>query len=315
MLRKIGLLVMILHYWVAFGAVKPNQKVGDGKPSAQASQPDKRGTEASPLVVNERTVHSDQEAAEEAAKDAEQKRVNRWNIGLTLAIAICALLQFCGVIGQIVVYLKQTKIMRETLNAISTQADTMADQVEQMGIQTDILSKSVLIAETAQRDAISKERPRLSIEIKDFDLGRIPAIHYKLTCHGTTPAYVNSSWEMTDFSPISDFEWVTEAYGFPLRGLPDVIPNGTTENEVFIMGTDREKTTKELRDKAVHNGERYIHFRVRIVYRDIFEGEHQLLFSKVYGLPPMSNSIYGMLGLSSRFPEWRDSIYKYEEVT
>jgi hypothetical protein len=85
------------------------EKVGDSGSATQSTQTDKRGTPESPLMVNARTIHSDDEAAEEKRENAEHERTDRWIIGLTIAIAICAFLQFCGIVAQVVVYLKQTQ--------------------------------------------------------------------------------------------------------------------------------------------------------------------------------------------------------------
>src|ERR1019366_7034496 len=118
MLKNIAIAVAITFYCCSAIAIpKTDQKVGNGTPAAQDAGADKRGTQDAPLIVNAHTIQSDKEAAEEARKDAEQKRVNGWNIGLTFAIAICAFLQFGGIVAQVFVYLKQTKIMRETLTA------------------------------------------------------------------------------------------------------------------------------------------------------------------------------------------------------
>jgi hypothetical protein len=93
-----------------------------GKPSdsnklvvSDKATADQRGTQSSPLVVDARTIHSDKETAEESKKIAEQERVNTWNIRLTAVIAVCAFLQFCGIVGQIIVYCSQSKMMEKGL--------------------------------------------------------------------------------------------------------------------------------------------------------------------------------------------------------
>jgi hypothetical protein len=321
----LGIGVGILSQNVPINA--PKQEIAEGRSSSKGQrQPQTRSGGQTTLPSTTTSPEPATPACDEACQQGRLNlKIQNRLAWLTGGLVLVGLLQVAGMVWQAIL-LKQTRgdvhaqagWMKSQTDHMSKQAGTMADQVEQVGIQTDILFKSVLIAEAAQKDAISKERPRLSIEIKDFDLGEIPVIKYELTCHGTTPAYIKSSWEMTDFSPIPDFEWVKDAYGFPLRGVPDTISPGTTQHEVFIMGTEREKSTRTARQKAVQGGEAYIHFRVRIVYEDIFEGEHELLFSKLYGLGTTSTTAYstsGMLGNISLFPEWRNSIYKYGEET
>lgn len=125
--------MFVLLLGLAYGEspiAQTQKKINDGVVGAQSTQTDKRGTLDAPLIVNTHSIQSDAEATEEAAKDAEQKRANGWNIRLTTVIAICAFLQFCGILGQIFVYWKQTKIMRDTMTAISGQATTMKIQVQ-----------------------------------------------------------------------------------------------------------------------------------------------------------------------------------------
>jgi hypothetical protein len=321
MLRKLLFCLFLTHYEIAFATTQTDKKVCDSNCTPQTSQSDKRGSKDSPLVVDTRTNNSKEEADEETRKDTEQKRVNRWNIGLTFAIAICALLQFGGIIAQVVVYLKQTKIMRDTLTAISGQATTMETQVKdarESAVAAALTTEATLGAFKRQADAMEgqnranrdRERGRLSIQVADFELGKFPVVNYKLTCHGTSPAFVKSSWELTSLLPIPDFEWSKEAYGTALSGLPEVVSNGTTENYTFIMGTDREHSTPDSLKRAIEKGDLYLHFRVRIAYEDIFEEKHDLLVSKVYGLPP-KNPYSGLYGLETRYPEWRDSACKY----
>jgi len=159
------------------------KKVSDGGGTTQAAQPDKRGTESSPLVVNTRAIQTDAEAAEEKRQEAEREHTDRWIIGLTIAIAVCAFLQFGGIVAQVVVYLRQTDIMRDTLTAIAGQGTTAQStlqainrQADLMDTQTEILRDSVTAAQ-ASADAANaqikmmrdKDRARIAIEVLPFD--------------------------------------------------------------------------------------------------------------------------------------------------
>jgi len=113
MLKCLALLlaIVLLYGYTLAAATKSKDKVCGSDCPAQAAQPDKRGTQSSPLVVDARSIHSDKEAAEEAQRIAEQKRINTWNIRLTFVIAVCAFLQFCAIVGQIIVYRNQSRMM------------------------------------------------------------------------------------------------------------------------------------------------------------------------------------------------------------
>jgi hypothetical protein len=85
------------------------------------------------LVVDVRTVHSNEETTEETQKVAEQKRTNRWNIGLTAVIAACAALQFGGIVGQIFIYRGQSRLMLAGLKVghQTAQASLIASKAAQ----------------------------------------------------------------------------------------------------------------------------------------------------------------------------------------
>ena len=121
---------------------RADQKVGNGSNTTQSSNADKRGTDESPLVVNAHSIRSAEEAAEEAARDAEQERTNQLNIKLTFAIAICAGLQFLGILGQIGVYIRQTNLLNKTLGEVHAQAEQMKRQADLMEQQAADARKS-----------------------------------------------------------------------------------------------------------------------------------------------------------------------------
>jgi hypothetical protein len=214
----------------------------------------------------------------------------------------------------------------------------VADQAKIMSAQSIILTQSVDAAEKSAQAAFSqiemmkaKERARLSIEVDDFEIEGIPQVSFKIMCYGTTPAYIVSSWEFSHISPIPDYGWDKEAFGFSVRNLPSVNPNGTIESESIIMDTDLHggntldnppEIAKEIKTK-IADGDLYVHFRVRICYRDIFDSErtHNIEVSKIYGIERkpqpdgLGRMIYPMLTEDEllRLPEWHDSRYKYGE--
>lgn len=160
MLRQRLVLFIALFVFVgsAFAKPKTEMKPAIGTANAQPSRVDPRGTKDAPLEVNAHAVQTEKEAAEESAKNAEQQRINGWNIGLTFAIALCALLQVCGIAAQVLIYLRQTGIMRQqltdseaaaksgaeitiaTLQAIKKQAEEMERQTGLIKSQADLLA-------------------------------------------------------------------------------------------------------------------------------------------------------------------------------
>ena len=162
----------------------------------------------------------------------------------------------------------------------------------------------------------AKERARLSLEIKSYEFGRLPVVNYELTCHGTTPAYVIENWESVTLNPAPDYPWPKTAFGFPLRDLPSVVAPGKISSEIFIMGTDRSMSAEDTK-AAVERGSLFLHFRVRLRYKDIFETEHTLVENRVYGVPhphksyDRSQGSYLMLASGARPSQWWQSEYQY----
>ena len=156
---------------IAAAEPKSDQKIPSEARGTQNAGTDKRGTQDAPLFVNAHSVQSDKETADEASKVAEQKSVNRWNIGLTFAIAICAFLQFCGILAQVFVYLRQTKIMTDTLSAISSQAATMARQAKDA--RDAAASDALTTRETLK--AINRQGDIMAGQLKEMEVGSATA--------------------------------------------------------------------------------------------------------------------------------------------
>jgi hypothetical protein len=176
----------------------------------------------------------------------------------------------------------------KTLRAINRQAEVMKLQLD---------------------TSISQERPRLSVEITGFNLGNIPTVEYELMCHGTTPAFISSSWQSVTAVPIPDYGWPRDAFGFPMGGLPSVLTTGTIKRAEFIMfSPGYEQRDEAILLKNLEHAELYLHFRLRIVFTDIFDPkvEHEFIFRRIYGTDQRPSPIYAI-----RYPGWNASEYSY----
>lgn len=107
------------------------EKPANGSGAPQTSQSDQRGTQSTPLIVDVHAIQSNEEAAKEADKDTWEKHINVWSIGLTFAIALCAL-------AQVVVYLFQTRLLNNTLRAIERQAEIASNAQRSWIVSTSI---------------------------------------------------------------------------------------------------------------------------------------------------------------------------------
>jgi len=172
----------------------PHQESGSPT-NTNHPESDKRGTKEAPLVVETHANYTDQETAEHASEVNERESTNRWNIGLTSAIATCAALQFFALIGQAVIYCRQTRIQRHSATIIAAQARTMARQAkesrEAFRVQNEIAERSIAAAEKSADAALKSaiflekvERPFLMLELRGepakdevwiVNKGKIPA--------------------------------------------------------------------------------------------------------------------------------------------
>jgi hypothetical protein len=194
MLKCLVLLLVFAIGGHAWGAPKPDKKTGDSDRAAQNTQPDKRGTQESPLVVTARSIHSDEETAEEARQEAEQKHFNRWTIGLTLAIAICAFLQFCAIVGQIFVYKGQSKMMASGLrlglrNARAAQKSAEAAQESADAAKISALASMGVSVPTLMLYRFSCS-PRGFADVKATL--QSPMIEIEFKNYGQSPAFLKS---------------------------------------------------------------------------------------------------------------------------
>jgi len=255
--------------------------------SSRSAELDKRGTEESPLVVNEHPIQSKEEAAEEAHKDAEQNKVNVRTIDLTLAIAICAGLQFLGILGQIFVYWRQTKIMEATLTAISGQATTMATQAGHMEDQSKTLRESVAAAQKAADAAETSAKAAMGIAVPTLMLHKFSfivegikdaAVFYRnpkagleVKNYGQSPAFLRKysigySWQ-------GDSAMEFAAYPFE-----DVVidAGGSYEFQELELGVLK-SPPPEVIDDLVRGGKHLV-FSGWVSYRDVFGSPTKKLF-------------------------------------
>jgi hypothetical protein len=257
MLRKIALLSILLScLGHTFAATKAIDKVCSGNCPAQATQPDKRGTKDSPLVVDARAIHSDKEAAEEAQKITEQKRTNRWNIWLTSVIAACAFLQFGGIVGQIIVYRTQTRLMQTSLR---------------LGIRnTQIAVVGANAAELAARTSSIVQLPKLvifdcKVVLQDFvspvTILLRPPINVAVHNYGQTPAFI-VSWSLGIAYKGAPKEMIAES------PLGKVIRPNTHE---WLPEVQPKEPLNSLEDSSdMLNGDGWYTVSGRVVYDDLF---------------------------------------------
>jgi hypothetical protein len=92
---------LIATYAIAASLKQPDQKCPCTPASQQAPEPDKRGTEASPLSVKLlNTGETERETAEKSKGIQHTEEAENWTIRLTLALVLATVLQFGALLWQ-----------------------------------------------------------------------------------------------------------------------------------------------------------------------------------------------------------------------
>jgi hypothetical protein len=262
------LITAVILFSLAIGSASTcwsQEQISHGSCSTGKTESDTRGTQKSPLEINTHAIQSHTEASEEAAKDTEQKNTDTWIIRLTAAIAICAFSQFLGILGQIYVYLRQTGIMRETLNSITIQAGHMDTQTTSLGHAVKAAQDQAFM----QRETL---RPRLSISnlvnntYAEARNGQKVFINLKISNSGGMPAYgVNvKTWvEFIEFSHAG----VDRTLKFSDQAVHvsgGLINVDTTTPQGFQIPFNRRLTDMEIYKMSQAKGS--ICFRIRLDY-------------------------------------------------
>jgi hypothetical protein len=87
---------------------------------------DSVATSATPIVVEVKNQpKTDSDRAEDYRREQIQASINRWTVGLTAVIAVAAILQFGGIVGQIVIYKRQAVLMEGALKASEKSTDAL----------------------------------------------------------------------------------------------------------------------------------------------------------------------------------------------
>ena len=186
-------------------------------------------------------------------------------VTFTELLVVVGFLQFFALVGQVVIYCRQAKIMarqahemkrsrsymRLQWKAMGVQAGHMEGQLAQMSVQSGILQESVGVARAAAKAAqdganaakasadatrdsvetfISKERARLRITPLPFkpDFSTVTTfVQYSICFYGNADAFISQSAAYAIVSPFKAPNIDDERARIFKIGLPDVISSAT----------------------------------------------------------------------------------------
>lgn len=261
------------------------------------------------VIKLEPTPRTQADIDQDARREEEQKRTNRWNIRLTAVIALAALLQFCSSIGQILVYRRQSRIMADALGVSAEQAKAAEAAAEASERSTEAL--------------INGERAWISVtpSVRDPELRPLwedgdpvpsdpellnPFSHgFPATIRnvGRTPARVEEVYVQYEMLQRSPNELPTPpVYTDVMREQSFLlVPNEETSVLTFLS-TQGGFLTKN--DVAAIYGQRAFLYAYGIVkYKDVFERKHETRFGYVYEFPQGFRINFERIGFRCSGPE------------
>lgn len=227
--------------------------------------------------------------AAKAAKDLDLTTKLMWFTG--------ALAAFAGL--QLVILVLQGTAIRRMLKSVNTNAQQMEYQSrvldDQLKVMTDQLvalkdtasaaSSSAAAAQETVQLIASKERARLRVELQPFYLNFDAPSPASFTIQhlGSTDAYVMNSRAAVYVSDSRDPDPSVGA------GKPIPIPSVISPKNPVVVGEDVLHPFSSDEIDRIRELKSFVHFTGSIRYKDVFEGEHETRFNRVWRFAPMNN--------------------------
>ena len=208
------------------------------------------------------------------------------------ALAVVAALQFLALLWQ-------GYAIRKMLGSITNQSREMEQQSMVMEEQRKMLAEQLIalkdtaVAASASATAakesvgliVQKERARLRIELAPFHLnfGAPSPANYAVQHEGSTDAFVLNSHAAIY---MSDSREPDPSLG---NGKPMPIPSAITPQSPVVLAQDVLHPCTEEEIDSVRQLKSFVHFTGFVRYKDVFDGEHETRFNRVWSIARMSH--------------------------
>ena len=252
---------------------------------APAKKPDSASTQtpAISIVPDDRPAS----AAPSSPSDLEVKMT--WFAGTLAAVAV---LQFFALLWQTFSLSKlakasgsHTQEMEYQSRVLDGQLKVMAEQLAAVKETASASSMSATAAKESIERIISKERARLRIELQPFYLNfNAPSpANYTVEHEGSTDAFVVDSHVSLYVSPSRDPDRSC-VNGRPMQ-IPRII--GAQNPVVAAQDVLHPFTSQEIDD--IRQLKSFVHITGFIRYKDVFEGQHETRFNRVWSIARMNH--------------------------
>lgn len=210
----------------------------------------------------------------------------------TEALAVVAALQLLTLIWQGLAIRKILRGNASHAHEMEHQSTVMDEQLKIMAAQLTALKDTASAASasaTAAREnvelIVKKERARLRIELAPFYLnfGAPSPANYAVQHEGSTDAFVLSSHAA---AYVSDSREPDPSLG---TGKPMPIPSAITAQNPVVTAQDVLHPFTEEEIDSIRQLKSFVHFTGFVRYKDVFDGEHETRFNRVWSIAQMNN--------------------------
>ena len=297
MLHFAAMKLLVLAAMLAWGFASQAAKPANSAPATKSavvhanSPTTAKKTDSAPAQSQAISIVADDQAvalrAASGPSDLEVKMT--WFCGTLAAVAV---LQFFALIWQTSALLRIAKAssthsqeMEYQSRVLDGQLKIMTEQLAAVKETASASSASAVAAKESIERIISKERARLRVELQPFYLNfdaPSPA-SYTVQHEGATDAFVVDSHVSVYVSPSRDPDR-SAVNGRPMP-IPSII--GAQNPVVAAQDVLHPFTPEEIDD--IRELKSFVHFTGFIRYKDVFEGEHETRFNRVWSIAQMSH--------------------------
>jgi len=290
---KLLVLAAVLAWGFAPQAAKPassgptakNAALHPNSPTAPTRKTDAAATLSPAISI----VPDDQSALRAASLPSDLEIKMTWFAGTLAAVAV---LQFFALLWQTFSLRRiakasgsHTQEMEYQSRVLDGQLKVMSEQLAAVKETASASSASAAAAKESIERIICKERARLRVELQPFYLnfGAPSPASYTIEHEGSTDAFVVDSHVSVYVSPSRDPDR-SAVNGRPMP-IPRVIG---AQNPVVAAQDVLHPFTPEEIDE-IRELKSFVHFTGFIRYKDVFEGQHETRFNRVWSIARMSH--------------------------
>ncbi len=166
---------------------------------------------------------------------------------------------------------RQLKIMEEQLSALKDTASAASSSAAAAKESVDLIA--------------SKERARLRIELHPFYLNfdAPSAASFTIQHQGSTDAFVLNSRAAIYVSHSKDPDPMVG------KGKPLPIPSIISAKDPVVVAQDVLHPFTEEEIESIRQLKSFVHFMGFVRYKDVFDGEHETRFNRVWSIAKMNN--------------------------